>query len=329
MAEINVLKFASGRQKPEQKGQSSEIESFTAADLAKEQFEPVRWVIPGILPEGVTLLAGAPKTGKSFLMMNWCAAVASGGSVFGQVPVDPAHVFYLALEDNRRRLQSRMNAVTGGDVPNFLHLSTTAPRIDTGLVPSLCGWLDKHRGTRLVVVDTLARIRPPFAKDASLYDQDYRIGSALLKIAADYRCAIVCVHHTNKGAKGDKLEMVSGSNGLSGGFDNVFVMAREEGERAASLFVTGRDIENEQTIGLRWDTLSSCWVLDASAIPPDASDKRILFRALRRLGKPVHSLVAMEESGLDQQRLVKAGAALVADGVLDLSSGLMSLAMPV
>ena len=59
----------------------------------------------GMVPEGVALLAGKPKLGKSWLALGLCVAVASGGVAFGNVRVEKGSALYLALEDNERRLQ--------------------------------------------------------------------------------------------------------------------------------------------------------------------------------------------------------------------------------
>ena len=107
--------------------------TFTAADLMREELPPVRWAVPGILPEGLSLLAGKPKLGKSWLALGLAVAKASGGLALGKIPVDRGGVLYLALEDNRRRLQNRLRKVLGGDAaPEGLHIATEWARVDEG-----------------------------------------------------------------------------------------------------------------------------------------------------------------------------------------------------
>lgn len=234
----------------------------SAADLLAKDFKPVKWTIPGLLPVGVTLLAGAPKTGKSWLVLDFGIAVASGGAVLGKVQVDPGAVLYLALEDNQRRLKSRLSKRLGGaPAPDGMTFSTVWPRLDQGAIDRLADWLTEHPDTALIVLDTLARIRPPSKGRDSLYTEDYAIGAPLLQLAAAHEVAIVLVHHTRKGEAEDPLELISGSTGLTGGVDNIMVLRRTRGTNEATLFVTGRDIENEAEYGLTWDAQIAGWIV--------------------------------------------------------------------
>jgi phage/plasmid primase-like uncharacterized protein len=233
---------------------------ITAADLCAKHFNPVRWIVPGLLPAGLTILAGAPKTGKSWFALDLAIAGATGGAVLGKVQVDPGDVLYLALEDNQRRLKSRLLKRLGGEsAPDNLELATQWARLDQGAVDRLKEWLIGHPAARLIVIDTLARIRPPSNAKNNTYESDYAVGVELLQLAAEYNVAIVLVHHTRKGEADDPLELISGSTGLTGGVDNVMVLQRVRGTDDATLFVTGRDIENENKYGLSWDSQIAAW----------------------------------------------------------------------
>jgi hypothetical protein len=235
---------------------------ISAVDLSAKEFRPVKWVVPGLLPAGATLFAGAPKTGKSWLSLDLGIACACGGRVLGKVEVDPGDVLYLALEDNQRRLKNRLTKrLQGAPAPDSLTFATEWPRLDQGAVPRLAEWLDQAPSPRLVVIDTLARIRPPTNAKDSLYQSDYAIGAPLLKLAADHDIAVILVHHTRKGEADDPLEMISGSTGLTGGMDNVMVLKRQRGTNEAVLFVTGRDIEHETEYGLTWDHHTAGWTI--------------------------------------------------------------------
>jgi hypothetical protein len=295
--------------------------SGTAKELLAKQFDPLRWVIPDILPTGLTLLAGAPKVGKSWAVLDWCIAVASGGHVFGSIPVHPGHTLYLALEDNERRLQRRLNCATRGDrAPEFFHYSTSAvERVGAGFEQRLCRWLDRIPKTRLVVIDTLARIRPVTDGKQGVYEADYSACAPLLKIAGDYDVAIVLVHHTNKGNASDKLARVSGSQGLAGGCDNVFVLDRDREEGNATLNVRGRDIEQDGDIPLFWDQRSTMWRLEQKT-ESKASDAHTLWRVLRD-GQSMTPSEILVASGLDQKSATIALGSLKADKVIDIVDG--------
>src|SRR5258708_19570344 len=82
-------------------------EIFPLKALLQKELPPVKWAIPGILPEGLTLLCGKPKMGKSWLVLGFALGIACGGYVLGKVNVEQGYVLYLSLEDNERRLQRR------------------------------------------------------------------------------------------------------------------------------------------------------------------------------------------------------------------------------
>ena len=85
---------------------------FSAAELGGMVFPPIKWIVPGLIPEGCTILAGRPKLGKSFLALDVALAVARGGYCLGDYQCEQGAVLYLALEDNRRRLKARIEKVS-------------------------------------------------------------------------------------------------------------------------------------------------------------------------------------------------------------------------
>ena len=114
---------------------------FSAADLQHREFPPIKWIVPDVLPEGLTLLAGKPKLGKSWLALDMALAVAGGGSVLGR-ECDPGAVLYLALEDNQRRLQRRLQRLEPHfDWPAGLEFQTQWPRLDAGGEKNIRAWL--------------------------------------------------------------------------------------------------------------------------------------------------------------------------------------------
>jgi hypothetical protein len=130
-------------------------ETVTAADLMAAELPPVRWGVRGVLPEGVTLLAGKPKLGKSWLALGLCVAVAAGGVALGTRQVEQGDVLYLALEDNRRRLQTRLGKMLCGPAPEGLEIATSWPKLDEGGVEALGAWLGEHPEARLVAVQSI------------------------------------------------------------------------------------------------------------------------------------------------------------------------------
>ena len=149
----------------------------------------------------------------------------------------------------------------GGHEPEGLEFATEWPRVGEGCEERLRAWLESHPEARLVVVDTLKKVRPQTDVRKGVYDADYEALEPLLPLAAEFGVAVVVVHHTRKTPGADPLEEVSGSYGLSGGVDGVLVMKRERGSREAFLHVTGRDVEEEADLALMWDAKILRWTL--------------------------------------------------------------------
>jgi RecA-family ATPase len=194
--------------------------------------------VPGLLPEGFGILAAAPKIGKSWLVLNLGLAVASGSSFLG-VPVEQRPVLYLALEDGQRRLQERQRRILDGQSAPHALVLWTDPLDASGAARQFA---TDYAGTNpLIIIDTLARIRPERKRGADIYREDYQFGSGL-KAIADLGATVLGVHHTRKGETEDFLESTSGTNGLMGAADFVMVITRGRTENNALLRITGRDV---------------------------------------------------------------------------------------
>lgn len=233
-------------------------------ELARATFDPVRWAIPGILPSGLTILAGRPKLGKSWLVLGWALDVAAGTLVLKRIDINKGITLYLALEDSPRRMQERMHMMLGeSPAPHGFNVVTSWPRMGEGGIELLEDWLDENPDCRLVMIDTFKRFRPieKGGRNSRLYDLDYDAVQPVAELAQRRNVAIVLVMHTNKTDPVDPVDLVSGTLGLSGAADGVLVLKRERGQADASLFVTGRDVE-EQDLALKWEKDDLlCWVL--------------------------------------------------------------------
>ena len=260
----------------------------SAAELMRKEIEPVNWVVPEILPESLALLTGKAKLGKSWLVLGLCVAVAAGGRALGTVPVERGTALYLALEDNERRLRSRLRKVLAGrEAPPGLHYATQCPRLDEGGLDAIAGWLEANPDARLVVLDTMAKIRPR-TSGRNVYQEDYEALETLLPLAAAHNVAIVVVHHLRKQGAADPLDEISGSTGLTGGVDGALILKRDRTRADASLFVTGRDVEEEKDLALRWSSDAGSWTLVGDADDFRFSQERQeILEYARAAGGPV------------------------------------------
>ena len=244
---------------PSAQASSPSLQLISAKDLVKKDLPEPRWAVPDLLPEGLAILGGKPKMGKSWFALNLGIAVATGGVALGSIRTEAGDVLYLALEDTERRLQGRLRDVLGDSpAPASLTFSCTWLRVDEGGLEELELWLRTHPAARLVIVDTLAKVRPPRGRNDTLYESDYASISGLKALADRYGVAILVIHHLRKQDSADPVDAISGTLGLAGAADAILVLGRERGKHDASLFVTGRDLD-ESNLTLRWDDAVCCW----------------------------------------------------------------------
>jgi hypothetical protein len=219
---------------------------ITASELQTKRFKPVRIIVPGLIPEGVTIVAGKPKVGKSWLALDVCIAAAGDRFVLGQTKPLHGDVLYLALEDNQRRLKKRINKILdSGSAPGRLALHTEWRRVDEGGLEDIEAWCQSVSEPRLVWIDTLAKVRPVAARNEQAYAADYRAIEGLQKLAGQYQVGIAVNHHLRKmSSEDDAFDDVSGTLGITGAADTIVLMKRHSGMMKMS--VRGRDIEEAE-----------------------------------------------------------------------------------
>ena len=269
--------------------------AWTANDLMTTDFPEPRWAIEGLIPEGLTVFAGAPKLGKSWLALGLSIAVASGGRALGKIPVDRGPVLHLALEDSARRLKGRLGALLNGNgPPRDLQFFTTWERLDRGGAAEMETWLERHPDTRLVVVDVYTSIRPPAKSSSDSYVSDYQGASELQRVAMVHGVAIVLLYHTRKAEASDFVETIQGTLGTAAAADTLMVARRGRGKADATLQITGRDV-NEQNLALRFDSDVGTWTLIGDAAEFALGETR---RTILEVVKEHGSLTPKEASGL-------------------------------
>lgn len=274
----------------------------TAAKLKTMTFAPIKYVVPGYIAEGCTLIAGRPKLGKSWMVMEMALAVARGGTCLGGIECEQGDVLMLALEDNQRRLHSRikklMPALISKDWPEAFHYATEWPRANDGGLRYIEEWLDDHPRARLIIVDVLAQFRPIRSGKEQLYDGDYRAIKDLQEIASKRNVAIVIVHHTRKSQSesGDPFETVSGSLGLSGAADTTIVLDRNS--QGCTLYGRGRDIEEIES-AVTFDKTTAKWIVQGSVTEVRRSDERgNILQALLEAGEAMSPSVIATVTGM-------------------------------
>ena len=235
-------------------------------------------VIGGLLYSGTYLFAGAPKIGKSFFMAQLAYHVSTGKKLW-DYDVRQGTVLYLALEDDYQRLQERMSRMFGVEGTDSLHFAVYAKQLGSGLDEQLEKFIRDHPDTRLIIIDTLQKIRE-VGGDAYSYANDYDIVGKMKQFADKNGVCLLLVHHTRKQQAGDKFEMISGTTGLLGCADGAFLLQKEKRtDLSATLEIVGRD-QPDQKLHLTRDAEKLIWQLDHAETelwnsPPDPLLERI------------------------------------------------------
>lgn len=261
------------------------LKTIDADTLLSTPLPVTKFIVEGLLPEGLHILAGSPKIGKSWLALWICFQVSRGDPVW-EFPTTHGTVLYLCLEDSYARIQSRLFQITD-DAPDTLHFANLSESIGNGLEKQITSFLSEHPDTNLVVVDTLQKIRD-IVPDNNSYASDYRDLSSLKNLADHHHIAILLIHHLRKMKDDDPMNMISGTTGLSGATDSNFVLKRKDRSSPnAELHCTGRDIES-RVLELCFQKETHTWEL-AKPIESEetAADPELIF--LSEFLKPLHT----------------------------------------
>lgn len=240
---------------------TEKIQIINSQSLMEMELTPTRFIVERLIPQGIHILAGAPKIGKSWLLLHLCLKVANGER-FWNYRTQRGTVLYLCLEDSPNRIQQRMSELTE-DAPPNLYFATSVHSLTDDLSEQIEDFLQEYPDTNLIVIDTLQKVRA-VTNDANSYAADYKDISALKEIADKHGIAIIAVQHLRKQFDSDPHLMVTGSTGLLGAADGSYVLRKENiSDDTAKLYIRGRDIE-EQVLTVRFDSETREWTFISS-----------------------------------------------------------------
>lgn len=292
---------------------------ISAKDLMAREFPPIKWAVNGLIGEGTTLLVGAPKAGKSKFALDIALAIATGGHALGKIPVEQGDCLYLDMENGTRRIKQRLEQrLNAAPIPEKLRFSDDNipfPKIGEGAIEALESWLDDFPETRLIIIDTLKRVRPNEKGVRGIYDVDYDAVAPLTDLAHRYGVAIVIVHHDTKAKSVDDfIDNVSGSKGLTGAVDSIMMLENIQNQTARLQF-KGRDLEHK-ILSLKNDSVINGWQLLGEAISEYAMKILEIFVAAGEIGLSKSELNGKLNGHIDG--LGNALAELQTNGFLDL-----------
>lgn len=263
-----------------------QIDEMDASELMKQDFPPLQYMVDGIMTEGLGIVAGAPKVGKSWLVLQAAIAVACGVPFLGHSIPTQRPVLYYALEDGKRRLQSRIGIQVGAQSLDLRWLVARwdAPLQGAGLEEEVAAWLDSYEEPGLVIIDVFAKIKPVSKGKGTAYDEDYAVLAPLHNIIKERPgTSLVLVTHDRKAGSEDFLTTVTGSRGIVGAADWIWVVKRDRLQADGVVNVTGRDIEDEKAIHAKF--VGGIWVVDNKSARPGRNERqRNILETLRTQG---------------------------------------------
>ena len=255
------------------------LDTITASSLLDKQFAPQHELIEGMLAPGLYILAGASKIGKSWLVLQIAHCVSMGLPLWGR-KVQKSEVLYLALEDTERRIQSRLMRICGGETGEIA-FATESEVLGRGFEEQVTNYLHKHLQAKLVIVDTLIKVREMNSR-GSAYADDYATMTAFKRIAEQYGITMLIVHHTRKQEAGDIMDMISGTTGIMGCADGAMVLERPlRRVPKGSISMTGRDFQDAK-ISLTQNPETMCWEFAGytDELPEEQSDPVLMAVAM-------------------------------------------------
>lgn len=292
-------------------------------ELHMTKFPPVKWIVKDLLPAGLTILAGRPKVGKSWLIQNLTWAIASGEQALATFPTNQGDVLNLALEDPPQRFQFRMRLISQGkDIPDRAFFTNEWPRMPDG-VDFLETWL-KERGkgnVRLVVVDTLAKFRTKGQRFEAGYERDYADIADLQVLARDWGIALILVHHERKQAGDDDYDRVSGTSAITGAADTVWILDRKDRSKMAGILkISGRDISDRE-YALEWHEKTGTWIYQGTGEEARLKGfENEILAVFQDLGRPCSAREVADLIGKQRTNVSAYITKMVQKGILERSA---------
>ena len=284
-----------------------------AADLLALDLPPIRWIVPDLIAEGTTIIASPPKVGKSCFVYQVVVEAALGGELLDR-KVERGSALYLALEDGKRRGQTRLRAALAGrEMPRgFLEVRWDAQNIGQGLEEDISAWLGTHPDAVIVAIDTLQKVRPHTTGKRGAYEVDVDDLGRLQALFRDRRVALLIVHHARKDASDDFLASVSGTYGITGSADTIIVIKRKRIEAFGQIYVTGRDVSDAE-ISVRFDGL--LWNSAPASLAEASFERLEVFRVIEAEG-PIFPAAVADKTGLSRTSVQNMVSKLVDQGTV-------------
>ena len=298
---------------------NGKIKLVNARELQTMELKPINWIIQDLLPEGLLILAGRPKIGKSFLALNMSLAISKGGYALGYFKANQNSVLYLPYEDNYRRLQDRINRMLAeehySEAPSnlFIPKDCDFPKMTLEGIDSLGKILDDIKEIKLVVIDTLGRaIVRNNKRNSNQFQDEYDFGASLQKIALQRHISILLIHHTTKQKYEDVFDQVLGTTGLTASPDSLMLLGKDS-NKDFILSITGRDIEGKE-YSVKFQ--NCIWTVESEKGKTTTPEREEIISLFKELDRTLTTKEIAEQLGKKESNISKMLGKMVNDGIL-------------
>jgi hypothetical protein len=300
--------------------------SFNAKELMDADLPPLKWIVPGLLPVGLTLFAGRPKIGKSLMMGHIATELSLGGQILSQFNVEPQNVLYYALEDGPVRLQQRMGIALQGRRPSEnMQIVLQIGNLKEKGIDQIEKYLTQNPDTSLVILDTLGSASGEKKGTNDPFGADYLLVQRMQQLALSHNLAIVIIHHLRKpmkGVDGDVMDEIAGTTGLTAAADTLMALVNSKDGRL-QLHARGRDLE-EKVFDISTDIEAGNWEIVGEGMSSVmSSERREIFDVINDSPEPIGpqkiSELLRKSSKSEQNAVRKLLQKLVIDGLISKS----------
>ena len=238
------------------------LETISAEEFSKIEYPPIKFLVQDILPEGLSILGGSPKIGKTFFALNLALSIANGDTTLGSLQTEKTGVAYFAVDEKDQYVQDKFNNIREFqkkyDIPENLEFGFKMNRLSEGGYEQITDFIDRKPELKLIVIDTLGRVRR-HSGQGNAYEVDVEAIGQLQDICKEKNVSILLLHHNKKGKSEDYIENLSGSMGITGTVDTILYLDRKRGETEGVLKVTGRLIKDEKDLSIKFNKDILSW----------------------------------------------------------------------
>lgn len=262
---------------------SNLMKTKTSKEILSTVFPPSEMLVDGLIPQGIVILAGPQKVGKSFLALDICCSIATGASVLGRETVQ-GECLYLGLEDTYKRLQSRL-LLMNAEGSDSLHFAIAADKIGGGLEGQIEEFSNEHPNLRLVVVDVMQLAR----KNAKAsYAAEYKELSGLRDLANRLGICVLLVMHMRKSRDRDPINNIYGGGGFVASADAILMLTEDQrGSGQGTLLCTGREISSTE-LAVLFDKEIMRWAVINDPNPTGGNESKVLSAVYIYMQKKKH-----------------------------------------